>query len=567
VRPELRATIATDFRGETLFFGAPNQGCPAVGVRLDGEWSITRVDPTESCKPAGVPDIFGIYGLTAAADSDHVVLIGTADRLVERTTGRYAHHGLIWSSEDGRTFRRAPDPRTLLGGNDMSVRIVSVKATEQGFLATGDVAPVNGRKPAEAFVIQSGDGIDWSLLARFQADMPVGGVTVHDLGAGHLVIEGTAWPCEGTLGYYKNGAGGFVTRLWESVDAGTQWRDVDIRTIDPVIHAEVPVTKDADCPKGSQVYSKVLTHGEILGAAGGRLVAITEDGVHTATSADLKTWVFADVPGATALPEPDRDTAQEPEAMLVTADADGIVLRELQHRRTDDGRQREGGCQVWWWRSTDAGTTWTPGPLARPLRSCQGGYDRFLPGPDGVLLLEAYDYLDPGSQSWFRVSAAGPAEPWGTCVPGPAADCEFVTLTATEAPSADWSAINLYGATLQDVRLREANLAKADLFGVIISGDLSGANLRDTAMTGATLERNLAGVDLRGAIYNGASFVGDMRGANFTNGFALAASFKGDLTGAKFGSTTLASAKFLPGTTCPDGKPATKAPGAQACRL
>lgn len=550
-----------DLDGRHVFFGRQH-GFPAAGT-LDGStWTVVPLDKEAGyVLPAGTKrtkaaDGSGTLRLAVSGTaSRNGVLVAVGSGNVEGAGGAYIGVGLVWRTTDGAAWDRF-DPRDVLGGRDLAVNVQAVTATSDGFVAIGSYAPLGSKDPARIFVLRSSDGRSWSLAGTIAHRWSIGAQRVWDDGS-RLVLEGQESVC-GAVGSGMLATGSArAARLWTSPDRGTTWTEADLTPASPaLVTKEAAPTDAAACPKASDyqaLLDRFSTKGSILGVADGHVVALSNDGGTIATSSsDLATWTSSPLPGGVASSgRSPGSTPSGPVARLLTSDGSGWIVRTLQPHRDATDAQLPVGCDIRWWRSTDQGTTWAPGIAGRPVRSCAGGFFYLVPAQDGSIFffgLEAPVHPPP-LRGGFRQSASGPVSDWSTCAPSPASDCSFVTMDGIGGgASPSWSKIDLTGANLTHAALAGADLGEANLAGARIDGDLSGAKLTGAYLGYARITGTLAGADLTGAQ-------------------VFQAVFGGDLTGVTFGDSYLTQVTFLPGTTCPDGKPSTDAPDKAACRL
>jgi hypothetical protein len=486
---------------------------PLAAVREGDGWKVSTIDEGEGYATPGNSHLVSGSFFTpaaAAANATGVVVVGIgrevdADRPAALET---LAASLIWFSTDGTIFERI-DPRTVLGSNE-SIALRDVEATPSGFLAVGSVLGHDAGAPARALILRSPDGRQWTEVARLSDRWSVAGVRLH-VTPGWTVLEGVASDCDDKGMAHTTQYPVTSIRLWQSRDDGLTWAAADPAAAEPVLHAPEPSpTDEAGCPKGAgtdrtALLARFATQGSIVGMAGGALVARSADGGTVATTRDLVSWTTAALPGALAAAGVDGSPPDEPAAQAVSDEAGTIALLSLQPLRDAAETELYYGCQARWWRSSDAGATWTAGPLGRPLTTCQGGFFDFGPGPGGSMLLFAIQppVMTTLLTGGYRMGAHGPLIPWGTCTPGPGADCRFSTLDAPGAGSGggpvDWSGINLIAATVRGAVLPGANLTRASLSGALLEGDFSGANLRDAFLNRTTLDGDFTGADFTGA--------------------------------------------------------------------
>jgi hypothetical protein len=562
--PGTFSDVLGEIAGAPVYFGVKS-GYPVSARLQNGAWKVTRIDNENGfALPAGTRRTAAYNGAKStlkirvgavATSGGGTVAVG--DGYVEGGGASLAVLGFMWFTTDGASWQRF-DPRDILGGRNMSVAMVNVIATTDGFIAVGSVASLKSKGASELVVLRSANGRTWSVASRVAANASLGVKAIRAAGT-RLILEGYEATCDARSGPNDGDVLARAMRVWQSLDGGATWLDVDLAGADPVLRAGEPAPANPSaCPNPSTDYKAIqerfASHGSILGVADGRLVALSEDGSTVAVSSeDLSTWTTAPVPGAVAAAPPDGTPANKPIATLLTRDTSGWILRSVQPRRDASGAELAYGCDIRWWRSTDTGATWVPGVAGRPTGACTGGFFSFRERSDGSVVYFMIDApVTPAPGGAFMTSTGGPVSQWDRCTPGPKADCAFVTMdgigSTPGSPPVDWSGIRFAGATLTGVALAGAALPGADLAGAVISGDLSGANLKGATLSYTTITASLAGADLTGA-------------------YAFRSVFGGDLTGAKVTADDLTLVVFLPGATCPDGKPPSAGEGAAACRL
>jgi hypothetical protein len=568
-------TVTVAFGGESLFFGT-GPDWPNVATLEDGSWSIQPIDDGRGYDdPRGQNTRAGFAVSAAASDGSRVVVVGSGGSATGRNPPAlpFAHVPLIWTSSDGLHYQRF-DPRTLFAEPDgLSIRMRAVHAAGGGgFLAIADVARANGKKPADVVVFRSADGVSWSLLTTLQSTWSLRAEGIWSLGGERLLVHASEFACDATGESQTYNPGGAAMRLWQSADGGLTWQLVDLAQAAPVLDApEPPPATAAGCPPGRDreaLDRRFKTTGDLVGVVDDRLVAAADDGSQTATTADLATWSLAGLPGGLRTGAVDGQSPQAPAATLLTGGPDGWVLRSLEARKDADGGQLKTGCHVYWWTSRDLGVSWAPGTLGRPLRACTGFFATLRELADRSVVLFTIVppvYEDPPRR--YIVSTESPLVEWGTCVPAAGADCAFVTLAGAGGEPANWRNIDLSGSMLTEVRLSDAVLTGATLTGATLDGDMSGAEFRGAFLFNTVLSGDLSRADFRGSQLSSVSVEGSLRGADMSGLYVFQARFHGDLTGMKVKGTSFTSTTFLPGTTCPDGKPASNADGPAACRL
>lgn len=558
--PGAVSALHHEIGGESLFF-AMREGWP-VAIRRAGEgWRADVIDDEEGLElPAGFRrsqwggrESLGLAPASVTTGDAGLVVAGTGQA---GGSGSRIAVGLIWHSLDGETWERF-DPRTLLGGRNTSVAVRAVTTTSTGYIAAASVASVDddAAPGSRIAVLRSTDGRSWSVASYLDDDRLLGVEALH-AAADRIVLVGYGAACSRRLGFNDESAVlPRAPRAWQSRDDGATWQAVDLTAAAPVLEPGEPAPGSAPCPDPGNdplgFQERFWFKGSFAGMIDGRLVVLARDGSATAASdGQLSTWTIAQVPGGSATAGPGGDAPRRPSATLLTGGTTGWILRSLQPRRDESGVQLEFGCDVRWWRSTDAGASWVSGIEGRPLRSCSGGFFSLHEHADGsvtLLFREAPVHPNPGAA--YRTSHGGPVSDWRACTPGPGADCAFVTLDQLggDVPVA-WAGIDFAGASLTRVRLDGADLEGAHLGGAVIEGDLRRARLAGAYLGYATITGTLAGADLEGAQL-------------------FRTTLGGDLTGVSFGDAFLHYVTFLPGTTCPDGAPLGVGEGPVACRL
>lgn len=570
-------SVNAELGDRTIFFGRKDN-LPAVAEHTGETWTVTSFDqgltyqpPSGFSQPGGAAISF--VPTAASSGSSGVVAIGTTSLAnLSLPAARQARQmSLIWSSADGTDWQRF-DPRDVLGGAANTVVLLDVRGTPWGFFAVGSVGSAAGAEPTEAIILHSADGLSWSVAARFAAIWSLTARAIH-VGTDRIVVAGLEHVCEATAAsMYTATKTGAAVRAWQSGDEGSTWEPVDLAGAEPALGPPEPAPANAaGCPVAADsatLDARFAATGSIVGIGDDRLVVVSNDGARTAAEGSGSSWLVTDLPDGVAAAGPDGGAARAAASMLFTASPSGWILRRLEARRDEAGRQRHTGCHVYWWQSTDQGVSWAAGPLTKPVRSCTGGlFDLQERSDSSVIFFLLALPVTPNPISSYRTSVPGPLVFWGMCAPGPAADCAFATLSRPSGSGLDWSGIDLFGADIVDAQLDGANLSAAGLSGARIAGSFVGANMRDVSLFGATLSGDFSGVDFRGGDASRTTFDADLVGANLSGMSLTLVTFHGDLTGANFGGAYFGNVTFLPGTTCPDGDPAGDAAGLAACRL
>jgi hypothetical protein len=155
-------------------------------------WDLATIDPSP-----------GSFAVSVAVSP------GAAGRIV--AGGRSGGSPVAWDSTDGRTWTRQTIP-TLSNGAEWE-RIVTVIATDAGFLAGGSSGPELGDRRARFW--RSADGVVWSAVPD---DPAFGGVEVAS-----IVARDGRFVALGRLGTGQRGTGSIA---WVSAD-GVEWQRVD----------------------------------------------------------------------------------------------------------------------------------------------------------------------------------------------------------------------------------------------------------------------------------------------------------------------------------------------------
>ncbi|MFA1537718.1 hypothetical protein [Actinomadura monticuli] len=153
--------------------------------------------------------------------------------------------GAVWTSDDGREWRRQPDAvGDVFGANDRVSRIVG---TGKGFMAIGEHSPKGDFSDAQPGVWLSADGRRWEARIGDQTGLDVqeAGLSLVEAAASGdvILLEGLVTPDSKKPGPYR--------KVWRSDDGGRTWAT-----------SEVPV------PKGSR--------GLMIGGGAAGFVAMRE---------------------------------------------------------------------------------------------------------------------------------------------------------------------------------------------------------------------------------------------------------------------------------------------------
>ncbi len=614
--------------GQTLYiFGSKNHA-PAIATEsAPGTWVVKALDDKKGLDaPAGSPYLWqlGILPVAAAAGDAGIVLAGTGQFSKDgsKAATNFVAESYLWFSPDGSAWTRL-DPRSFVGDPGSRVVITNVMVSAGSFWAVGSLVPAGGAQKARALALRSPDGRTWSAVSSLASTWTTTATAVYEVG-GTLVLAGREFSCF-TGSNIDRGLGPQL-RLWSADTAGTSWTPVDLTAAGPAMQPPNPApTTAAGCPPASDYLAfqtKYQQNAAFIGAAGGTLVALGPASTDAVATSDLVHWTTVALPGAAPglrsgdyAPNAYIDIG----AHLLTADAEGLVLRTFGPRRDAGNFRMLSGWSVQWWRSRDAGATWVAGPAGKPIFG-GGAFVRMIAFADGTagVIQVPTSAAGPSAKTSFARSAAGPAVDWAHCNPGPKADCSWATISGSYA-SADWSGMTAIGTTFvgnfTGVNLTEANLdaalldglftganfTDAQLYGVqSVLGDFSHADFARAFMETVTLGAPLTGADLTGVDGRGGTFAGDLTGADlagaqftgarldpsYKQGLHLAqakldyitedrptklrdmsgANYAGlylaglvfsrvNLTGANFAGADLTGATFAADVACPDGKP------------
>ncbi|MEU9870389.1 hypothetical protein AB0C87_21340 [Actinomadura sp. NPDC048021] len=194
-------------------------------VSTDGGRTFTSVDQQDTdgglAPPGGVPEAVG-------ASRRGWVAVG------RRVNGG----GAVWTSKDGKEWRRQPDAvGDVFGPQNRVTRIVG---TGGGFLAVGENSPKGDFSDARPAVWLSSDGRRWEARVGDQIGLQVqnAGFSLVETAANGdvILLEGLITPDSKKPGPYR--------KVWRSDDAGRTW-----------------ATSDVPAPKGSR--------GLMIGGGGG----------------------------------------------------------------------------------------------------------------------------------------------------------------------------------------------------------------------------------------------------------------------------------------------------------
>jgi len=217
------------FAGQAIVDDVARVGNRLVAVGYDGmrgawtalawtsddadHWDLATIDPSA-----------GSFAVSVAAAP------GAAGRIV--AGGRSGGSPVAWASTDGRTWSRRTIP-TLSNGAEWE-RIVTVLATDAGFLAGGSAGPELGDRRARFW--RSADGFAWSAVPD---DPAFDGAEVVS-----IVARDGGFVALGRLGTGQRGTGSIA---WVSADGGN-WQRID----SPALASGLAVALTA-APDGSLV--------------------------------------------------------------------------------------------------------------------------------------------------------------------------------------------------------------------------------------------------------------------------------------------------------------------------
>jgi hypothetical protein len=579
------------FGGKSLYFGTPS-GSLAVATRNGSTWTTQPIDDGRGfAPPTGLPFLMTpgfLAGPTAASTTGIVLAADATYSDVSATTENHTtRESALWYSSDAVHWTRF-DPRTLLGGNGESVTISDVAVDKGGFIAVGSVAAATNLDKPQIFVLRSSDGQTWTLASKIASTWSADSDSVMHF-KGSLLLTGWEYACTVDAGTHHTFSVGAQLRLWQSADDGSTWTAVSLAGAEPVIHVPTPAPADAStCPKASDmqtIETRYTSTGRIVGVYDDHLVVDSKDEVTTAVTADLVTWHTATLPDRQ--PAGGRTTSL---TRMITAGPDGWIYRSFEQLRDAQDQVAKVGYQVRWWRSTDAGVTWTAGTPGKPMVA-GGAFYTLAPQADGSIQLVTAPTSASGltAQTAIQLSVAGPAVDWTHCAAAPNADCTFASVVTAAPGTKDLHGIDLAAATFSGASLPGVDLTGARLYSATLDGNFTGANLSKTNLSGASLAGTFDGANFSEAEFSSATLAGSMTGANFAaafmDGAAIGAKlnnavFKGahldgaifsnaDLTGADMTGVTGLGVVFDKATvTCPDGKPSNpSAKGLAACRI
>jgi uncharacterized protein YjbI with pentapeptide repeats len=546
----------TQLGSTTYYFGSKDHVPAVATIAADGTWVITKIDDQKGLNgPAGHKTLWwqGIQPFATTATAAGMVVLGVAyfSSGGPKDFGDVLAESFLWFSPDGKTWTRV-DPRSAISDAGSRVVLNNVMVSAGEFWAVGSLFRPGANQTSHALALRSTDGRTWTVAADLTSTWATKATGVYEVG-GKLALAGREYACfTGTNTDLGQGA---QLRLWSADASGANWTPVDLTAAGTALLAPNPVPPTASgCPKASdyQTFQKTLMwKGAVIGAAGGTLLALSPDGADAVTTSDLVHWTTTALPnGAPSV----RGDAYAPApwasvdagSHLLTADADGLVLRSFEPRRDAGGFQLNSGWSMRWWRSKDAGVTWTEGPAGKPIGG-GGAFVYLKEFPDGTVgvIQVPTSAAGPSATAGMSRSAAQPAVDWTKCTPGPKADCSFATISGDFA-GVDWSGMKARGTTFVG-NFAGIKLVGADLDSAILDGTFTGADFTGASLYGASsILGDFSKANFTTAVLELTHLRAPFAGANFTNADGQASGLAGDLTGADFAGANFTSADVDP---------------------
>ncbi|WP_433466559.1 hypothetical protein [Spirillospora sp. CA-128828] len=150
------------------------------------------------------------------------VAVGASPRGWVAVGNRTGGAGAVWTSEDGKEWRRQPDAvGDVFHANDRVNRIVG---TRDGFLAIGENSPKGDFSDSRPAVWLSEDGRRWEARTDDQIGLQVenGGFSLVEAAASGdaILLEGLITPDSKKPGPYR--------KVWRSDDGGRSWSTSDV---------------------------------------------------------------------------------------------------------------------------------------------------------------------------------------------------------------------------------------------------------------------------------------------------------------------------------------------------
>lgn len=218
--------------------GATGSTVVAVGAEDARGWFVVSSDGGKTFAPASVRDTDG----DAAGPGEVPNLVaGSGHGWV--AIGSRPGGGTVWTSTDGREWRRQAEP----AGNQFGPKshVKRLIATDSGFVAVGETSPRGDFRDTVPAVWTSADGVRWEEHAGGSLGLPIrkGKVSLYDVAASGstLMVEGIH-----TVDAKHTGR-----KIWRSTNGGKSWAE-----------SVVPV------PKG--------TRGLLIGGGPAGLLALRE---------------------------------------------------------------------------------------------------------------------------------------------------------------------------------------------------------------------------------------------------------------------------------------------------
>ncbi len=540
----------------TYYFGSKGNRPAVATAAADGTWVVTTFDDQKGlAAPAGHKTLWwlGIQPFAATAADAGIVVLGSAQFSSggPKDSGDLVEASFLWFSPDGQTWSRL-DPREAIGEAGSRVVLTNVMTRGGVFWAVGSVFHAGAKQTGHALALRSADGRTWTVGADLTSTWATQATGVYEVG-GKLALAGREFAC--FSGTNVNLGQGAQLRLWSADAAGTNWTPVDLTAAGPALLPPNPAPASAgDCPIASDYQAfqtKYQSKSAFIGAAAGTLLALGPSGADAVTTSDLVHWTTTPLPhGAPSLrsgdPRPGPWVSVDAGSHLLTAGADGLVLRSFEPRRDAGGFQLNSGWSMRWWRSKDAGVTWTEGPAGKPIGG--GGAFTYLKdfsdGTVGVIQVPT-SASGPSATAGIARSAAQLAVDWTKCTPGPKADCSFATISGNFA-GVDWSGMQARGTTFVG-NFAGIKLVGADLDSAILDGTFTGADFTGASLYGASsVLGDFSKANLTTAVLEVTHLRAPFTGANFTNADGQASTLHGDLTGADFSGASFVSADLDP---------------------
>jgi uncharacterized protein YjbI with pentapeptide repeats len=546
----------TQLGATTYYFGSKDNAPAAATIAADGTWVVKTIDNQKGLNaPAGHKTLWwqGIQPLAAAATDTGMVVLGVAyfSSGGSKDYGDIFAESFLWFSPDGKTWTRV-DPRSAISETGSRVVLNNVMVVSGEFWAVGSLFRPGAKQTGHALALRSTDGRTWTVAADLTTMWASKATGVYEVG-GKLALAGKEYSC--FTGTNLDLGQGPQLRLWSADASAANWTPVDLAAASPELLAPNPVPATASgCPKASdyQTFLKTLMwKGAVIGAAGGTLLALSPGGTDAVVTSDLVHWTTIPLPhgapsarGDAYAPAP--WASVDAGSHLLTADADGLVLRSFEPRRDAGGFVLDSGFSMRWWRSKDGGVTWTEGPAGKPIGG--GGafiyLKEFSDGTVGVIQVPT-SAAGPSATSGMWRSAAQPAVDWTKCTPGPKADCSSATISGNFA-GVDWSGMKARGTTFVG-NFAGIKLVGADLDSAILDGTFTGADFTGASLYGASsMLGDFSKANLTKAVLELTHLRAPFTGANFTNADAQASGLAGDLTGADFAGANFTSADLDP---------------------